>query len=117
MLDKVINDVMKFDDYHGLMEENEPQYDNLFHMALCLSGEAGEFANEVKKIWRDGDSQELRDNMATELVDILIYIAKLIVILDIDIEKYWNEKHEELYERWADRDLSCRKIQLIVKEE
>ena len=112
MLDKVIKDVMKFDDDHGLMEENKPTYENLFYTALCLVGESGEVANDVKKIWRDGDSQELRDNLSTEIVDVLIYLAKLIVILDIDIEDYWDAKHEELYEKWDKKITTLRAVKL-----
>jgi len=112
MLDKVMKDVMDFDKHHGLMEENEPNLENLFYITMCLVGESGEIANEAKKIWRDGDSEELREKLATEVVDILIYIAKTIKILEIDIEEYWDEKHEELYERWKDKEISTREVDL-----
>src|SRR5690242_9642815 len=44
------------------------------YLGLCLAGEAGEVANEIKKHCRgDNTDAEARERVAGELVDVLIY--------------------------------------------
>lgn len=48
--------------------------------ALALCGEAGELANQAKKIWRDDDGQitpERREHMLDELGDVFAYASDL----------------------------------------
>jgi NTP pyrophosphatase (non-canonical NTP hydrolase) len=47
------------------------------YCALGLAGEAGEIANKVKKLIRDGDTAELRDKIRAEVGDALWYLARL----------------------------------------
>lgn len=44
---------------------------------LGLAGEAGEVANKIKKLHRDGDTPEMRDKIKDELSDVLFYAAQL----------------------------------------
>ena len=51
-----------------------PEDKALEYLALGLTGEAGEVANKVKKVIRDGSSP---DNIIHELGDVLWYLAML----------------------------------------
>jgi len=61
----------------------------LFHLLLGLSGEAGEIAEKAKKIIRDHDSDfsnfDLPD-LTKELGDVLWHIAVLADYFDIELE-------------------------------
>lgn len=110
---KMVNDVIKFNQDHGIEREHQPTYDNLIYYALCLAGEAGEVANVVKKIWRDGDTPELRAHLEEEMVDLAIFMALTVLVGKIDFDKAWADKHEELYERWANKQISRRKTNVV----
>jgi NTP pyrophosphatase (non-canonical NTP hydrolase) len=59
---------------------------NIGYTALGLCGEAGELANEVKKIGRDDSytiTGERRERMIAELGDVLWYVALLAVELHV----------------------------------
>ena len=62
---------------------------NLIYPTLGLSGEAGEFANKVKKIDRDAAgmlSEETRQSLLEELGDVLWYVSQLSSELASDLE-------------------------------
>lgn len=46
-------------------------------LALALAGEAGELANNYKKLWRDGDSPALQAKIDAELSDVGNYALML----------------------------------------
>ncbi len=48
------------------------------YCALGLAGEAGEVAGKVKKLMRDGDTEEKRMRIIAELGDCLWYIPQLL---------------------------------------
>ena len=48
------------------------------YCALGLAGEAGEVANKVKKLLRDGDSLEKRKEITKEIGDVLWYASQLL---------------------------------------
>lgn len=52
-----------------------PSEQGLPYVALGLTGEAGEFANKVKKIIRDGSTPIVWTDLADELGDVLWYLA------------------------------------------
>lgn len=84
--------------YAKVMEiPNELQ--DLAYLSMCISGEAGEIANSCKKLIRDGHSDEEWLNLQKEIVDVLIYIAKLANNAGLDIDELWKLKVHELYER------------------
>ena len=62
---------------------------NFWYPALGLSGEAGEVAEIVKKLYRDNGGKldsDRRDALGKELGDILWYIANLASEADITLE-------------------------------
>jgi NTP pyrophosphatase (non-canonical NTP hydrolase) len=73
---------------------------NLGFIALALAGEAGEAANVVKKMWRDGVTPEKMDHLAEEMVDIVIYLCIMLDITNIDLYQAWTAKFNELNERF-----------------
>jgi len=69
--------------------------------ALGLAGEAGEFANLVKKMTAHGhplDSQALAD----ELGDVLWYLAEAATSCGLNLEKIGVENIDKLRERYPD---------------
>lgn len=87
---------MNLNDYQALAhrtaeyptkEPNGP----LYYTALGLTGEAGEVANKVKKIYR-GDlppgvsGGKIRDDIVKELGDVLWYVAEMASVLGVSLE-------------------------------
>jgi len=73
------------------------EHQNMAYLALALNGEAGEIAEEVYELSAlDAGDQ---DNLKKELVDVAIYLAKAIGTENIDFDKWWEEKHDELRKR------------------
>lgn len=69
--------------------------DDLGYHALALCGEAGEFANLVKKIERGTHTDtDLREDLESELVDVLTYVFTLAGILDINLDEAYAEKRK-----------------------
>jgi NTP pyrophosphatase (non-canonical NTP hydrolase) len=69
----------------SMLEELEVVYP-----ALGLAGEAGEFANKVKKIIRDNQgklSETVRQDLLDELGDVLWYVAACVSDLDGNLEE------------------------------
>lgn len=76
-----MNKEMTFDDYQE-KARSTAVYDqdklNLIYPTLGLAGEVGEFANKVKKIYRDSGgeiSDEMRLALKKELGDVQWYVA------------------------------------------
>ena len=69
----------------------------VIYPALGLAAEAGEVANKVKKIMRDGKLD--RDGIASEIGDCLWYIAALCRDLNIDMETVAYDNLEKLHGR------------------
>ena len=72
---------------------------SILYPALGLAGEAGEVANKVKKMLRDGtfDKQAIAD----ELGDVLWYVAALSRDLNISMHDLAMKNLEKLYGRKA----------------
>lgn len=71
----------------------------LLYPALGLAGEAGEVANKIKKMLRDGKFD--RDGVAAELGDVLWYVAALARDLNVDLQDLAMQNLEKLYGRAA----------------
>lgn len=69
------------------IEIDDNNISELEHLAVCLSGEFGEFCNVLKKISRgDFSLHEAKPELAEELADTFIYLIKISNQLNIDIE-------------------------------
>lgn len=76
-----------------------PNMQDMAYLSMCIAGEAGEIANSCKKLIRDGHTDKEMTNLEDELVDVMIYIAKLADNASIDLNKVWKRKFDELYTR------------------
>ena len=54
-----------------------PREQAIIYPSLGLTGEAGEVANKVKKIIRDGTNQNIIQEISNEIGDVLWYVALL----------------------------------------
>lgn len=95
-MSKYIADTDEIDKLMCLEHLSERNTNNLMFMTVALAGEAGEFANVVKKAVRNGVTEERIAQMGEELVDIVIYLCMLLKITGIDFDKAWDEKHQTL---------------------
>ena len=75
---------------------------NFIYPALGLVGEAGEVAEKVKKIIRDGDgtlTDPDREKIAKELSDVCWYVAVLAYELDFTLEEIMQLNLDKLRSR------------------
>jgi NTP pyrophosphatase (non-canonical NTP hydrolase) len=75
----------------------------IIYPALGLAGEAGEVANKVKKIIRDGKMD--KSAISAEIGDCLWYIAALCRDLNVDLNDVAKFNLEKLYKRKQDGTL------------
>lgn len=76
---------------------NNPEYPT-----LGLVGEAGEIANKIKKMQRDGVTQdEIRSDIESELGDVLWYMAALADELEISLAEVACNNLNKLISRQA----------------
>ncbi len=79
-----------------------PREEWLAYPALGLAGEAGEVANQAKKVLRDDAGKltdERREAMSKELGDVLWYVAQLATELELDLDDIAAENLEKLASR------------------
>ena len=93
-----VADVFKHDTIFGMDASKDMM--GLMYMTNCLCGEVGEVANVVKKLHRDGMTKERWAHLHEELVDVMIYLAEMIYVTDMDFDAAWEKKHSELRDRW-----------------
>ena len=98
---------------YGKMEMNEyqkvavttaiyPAQHKILYPALGLAGEAGEVANKVKKIMRDGTGKlpaDWREQLASEIGDVLWYCAALSEDLGYTLGRIAKENEVKLASR------------------
>ena len=77
------------------------QGDNIgfLYVALGVAGEAGEIANKVKKLLRDGVTLEAQDAIRAEIGDVLWYLAALSTELGTALEDIAEENLDKLNRR------------------
>lgn len=77
----------------------------LAHHALAACGEAGELANNVKKVWRGSRTlEEAREDIVEEAMDVFIYVMNVFEMLGIvDPVELYNYKRSLNVTRFASR--------------
>ena len=79
-----------------------PATHKILYPALGLAGEAGEVANKVKKLVRDGTSslpKDWKEQLGSEIGDVLWYCAVLADDLGISLGKIASENEKKLQDR------------------
>lgn len=97
LVNNLVNVVREFNEQYGI--ENPSTLWNITYLASALAGEAGEVSNAIKKILRDGVTEERKLNAALEIVDNFIYGAMLIDAMGFDFDELYAMKEAELHER------------------
>lgn len=70
-------------------------------LGLALCGEAGELANKIKKLWRDGETPELLEEIRKEIADVRGYTEHLAASFgESSSDQLTADKTNELIERW-----------------
>lgn len=76
----------------------------LEHLAVCLTGELGEFCNILKKVVRgDLDLEDAKELMSEELADCFIYLLKISNQFNIDLEHEFLKKVDKNKERFKEK--------------
>lgn len=100
-LAKLIELQTDFDRGHGVIKPffvpiSSDNLHELEHLVVCLIGEVGEFANELKKVVRgDAPYEERQAALAEELTDTFIYLIKIAAQTGIDLESEFLTKLEK----------------------
>ena len=98
---------MTFEEYHSFCKTTAiyPTNTQLMYPALGLTGEAGEVANKIKKLVRDGvpadwrNSIEFKEQIAAELGDVLWYLSALATDLDMSLGRIAKNNMDKLSSR------------------
>ena len=95
---------MQIDDYQNTAKTTAiyPQEHKILYPALGLAGEAGEVANKVKKIIRDGVQNmqpDWKQQLAAEIGDVLWYCAVLADDLNMSLSTLAAQNLEKLERR------------------
>ena len=85
--------------YPGALERNTEE---LVYLSLGLAGEAGEVANKVKKLLRDGKDMYSIDAVRQELGDVMWYLTRLADMLGVTLNEVMRLNTWKLQSR-ADR--------------
>lgn len=94
---------MNFNDYQDQARSFAmyPKEVEQAYLTLGLAGEAGEIANKMKKVYRDG-REISREDMKSELGDVLWYVAGLAGAYGLPLSEVAESNIEKLQSR-ADR--------------
>ena len=95
---------MDFNSYQRIAKTTAiyPATHKILYPALGLAGEAGEVANKVKKLVRDGTSslpKEWKEEIGSEIGDVLWYCAVLADDLGISLGKIASQNEIKLQNR------------------
>jgi len=95
---------MDFNKYQETAVETAiyPDTHRILYPALGMAGEAGEVANKVKKIIRDGTENmpdDWKDQLASEIGDVLWYCAALANDLGMPLALIAAQNRDKLLER------------------
>lgn len=104
---------MTFKDYQQIIEKTAvyPEDIGLAYCAMGLTGEAGEVADKIKKLYRDDNLhaidapsevvliQERKMSIAKELGDVLWYITAMANEIDVSLEEIAQMNYDKLIKR------------------
>jgi len=95
-----------FNSYQRIAAETAiyPDQHKILYPALGLAGEAGEVANKVKKLVRDGPDNrpdDWREQIASEIGDVMWYCAALASDLNLSLGMIAGLNQKKLLERKA----------------
>lgn len=96
---------MQMNEYQLLALKTAAQrtkHNELFHLVLGLSGEAGEIAEKFKKWVRDQDSDEKlfdAEDLKKELGDVLWYVAVLADYFNLELDNVASANIQKLASR------------------
>lgn len=93
---------MNINEYQKQAAETAIYQDKIIYPTLGLTGEAGEIANKVKKILRDNAGEiveDVRQNLISELGDVLWYVAALATDLKVELSEVANKNIDKLNSR------------------
>jgi NTP pyrophosphatase (non-canonical NTP hydrolase) len=80
-----------------------PAEHKILYPALGLAGEAGEVANKVKKVMRDGvenQADDWKEQIASEIGDVLWYCAALATDLNVSLGMIASLNEKKLQDRY-----------------
>jgi len=78
------------------------QLETLMYLGLGLTGESGESAEKIKKLYRDYNgviTEEFRDNLIKELGDIIWYASQIALELGVNFSEVAERNIEKLQSR------------------
>lgn len=96
---------MNFNDYQKQARKTAFYPDkgkSIIYPTLAMAGEVGEFANKVKKIWRDDNgkiTKDKKEELIAELGDILWFISQLATELKVPLEEMADHNLQKLQSR------------------
>lgn len=80
---------------------NDENIEMLEFLLISMFGEIGETANLVKKSVRgDFKLETIKEQLSEEIADIFIYLMKICIQLDIDLENSYLNKRKKNMERF-----------------
>ena len=86
----------------GRLQSSHLEGLGVVYPAMGLAGEAGEFANKVKKLIRDNHgfvSLEKRNELGKELGDVLWYLSACATEIGFDLDVIASENRDKLFSR------------------
>lgn len=109
---------IEFDKAHGWIKDDEPfecKIDSINKDIIGIIGELGEFANIVKKINLDIDAGLIDESrlkfykflpdLKEEVIDIFIYLLRIMYHIDINVEEEYLKKLEYNKERFESYEI------------
>lgn len=98
---KLFDDYIKFTRTTAIypLEQNDTLIIEAMYLGLGLSGEAGEVAGKIKKLHRDGWSEEKLEALCKEMGDVTWYLARLCDIFGVDMEQMMLDNMAKLQDR------------------
>lgn len=89
-------------EYRKFVKESTYTGGKYWYAALGLAGETGEVVDEIKKVVRDDNSvlsDERKDKLILEMGDVLWYLHRLALDLDVDIQDVMQRNVDKLTDR------------------